>query len=168
MTAKEIKNQLSQDIWDSYFKFCTVRNPFGKVVSEFYHNRKTHLENGDIFRRNFEKISKRIRHVNSILKIQFEVWLRSGRFRTSREQYFLDGECCVDEFIQFEDIKGGIERVCEAKGIPFQEERIPHLKNRSQGRPDISEHYNERSKKIVEKAFEYEIDRFAYSFPHGE
>lgn len=36
MSAREIKNLLGQDIWDSYFKFCVVRNPFSKAVSWYY------------------------------------------------------------------------------------------------------------------------------------
>ena len=36
MPAQQIKNQLGNDVWNNYFKFCVIRNPFDRLVSEFY------------------------------------------------------------------------------------------------------------------------------------
>lgn len=36
MTAAELKEKIGEDIWNSYYKFCVVRNPFDKVVSLLY------------------------------------------------------------------------------------------------------------------------------------
>jgi len=36
MPAQKIKNLLGEDIWNSYFKFCVVRNPFSKAASYYY------------------------------------------------------------------------------------------------------------------------------------
>ena len=35
MPADLIKRQLGQDVWDSYFKFCVIRNPYEKCISAF-------------------------------------------------------------------------------------------------------------------------------------
>jgi len=167
MPAREVRDQIEQHTWDNYFKFCTVRNPFEKVVSEFYHNRRTHLERGGV-RRALEVIAKKARMSRAVLRTQFEIWLRSARFRTSRDKYFVDGECCMDGFIRFEELENGIERICEKTGVPFQEDRIPHLKDRDRNRPAVADHYNNRSREIVRDAFEYEIERFGYAFPTAE
>src|SRR5262245_49182832 len=35
--AAEIRARLGDDVWNGYFKFCVVRNPFEKLVSAFHH-----------------------------------------------------------------------------------------------------------------------------------
>jgi hypothetical protein len=58
--------------------------------------------------------------------------------------------------------------VCNETGVKYQEERIPHLKNREREKPSIAKHYSKKSKETVGEAFEYEINRFGYSFPEEE
>jgi len=36
MPALAIKRQLGDEIWNNYFKFCVIRNPFDKAVSAYY------------------------------------------------------------------------------------------------------------------------------------
>src|ERR1700761_4866672 len=45
MPAGTIKALLGQETWNSYFKFCAVRNPFDKLVSA-YHYFKPGTEKG--------------------------------------------------------------------------------------------------------------------------
>ena len=35
MPASSIRSGIGSDVWDEYFKFCTIRNPFEKLVSGF-------------------------------------------------------------------------------------------------------------------------------------
>jgi hypothetical protein len=48
MPAEEIRNLTGRDVWDAYYKFCVIRNPFDKVVSYFWH--EAGLELGEQFR----------------------------------------------------------------------------------------------------------------------
>jgi hypothetical protein len=36
ISAAEIKNKISPEIWDNYYKFCFERNPFDKIISWYY------------------------------------------------------------------------------------------------------------------------------------
>ena len=36
ISAQEIKQYISNDVWNSYYKFCFERNPFDKLVSLYY------------------------------------------------------------------------------------------------------------------------------------
>jgi len=36
MPAWQIRNRLSRDIWENYFKFCIERNPYDKIISGWY------------------------------------------------------------------------------------------------------------------------------------
>ena len=40
MSALKIKNNIGNSIWDKYYKFCVIRNPFDKLVSGFYMQEK--------------------------------------------------------------------------------------------------------------------------------
>lgn len=43
-TASEIKQYLTKDIWDSYYKFCFERNPYDRYISHHYfHTKKKNL-----------------------------------------------------------------------------------------------------------------------------
>ena len=41
MPASEIKSKINLDIWNKYFKFTVVRNPFNQIVSAFYWHNKS-------------------------------------------------------------------------------------------------------------------------------
>ena len=49
MPAVKIKTLLGDDIWNSYFKFCVIRNPFSKAVSHYYFQGKKKLLTGKKF-----------------------------------------------------------------------------------------------------------------------
>ena len=36
MPAKEIREYVESEIWNTYFKFCVERNPFDKIISHYY------------------------------------------------------------------------------------------------------------------------------------
>ena len=42
MPAALIQRQIGAEIWDSYFKFCVVRNPFEKAISAYEHLGRDH------------------------------------------------------------------------------------------------------------------------------
>ncbi len=46
MPAYVVKNRVSPDIWQNYFKFCVERNPWDKTVSHY--NMKKYRRNGDL------------------------------------------------------------------------------------------------------------------------
>ena len=41
MSALEVKNLVDPDVWQNYFKFCVVRSPWERVVSNYYWRYKT-------------------------------------------------------------------------------------------------------------------------------
>jgi len=39
MPAAMIRERLGEEVWNNYFKFCVIRNPYDKVASGFFHFR---------------------------------------------------------------------------------------------------------------------------------
>ncbi len=151
MSASDIKTRLGDEIWDRYFKFCVVRNPYDKLVSYFFFLEKQGgtgvLESGTISAR-------------------FRQWIRSGVEAMDRDKYVIDGETCVDFLIRYEDLENGVGRVCDKIGVPFEPERIPRLKADSRDASvSIGELYDEESIQAVKQAYAFELEEFGYSFP---
>ena len=95
MPAVCIKKLIGQDIWANYYKFCVVRNPFDKCISAFCHIGKDHgLQDPSLS-------SEQQRFFDYIQKAAV----------IDRDKYLREGEFCIDDFIRFEDLEAGIERV---------------------------------------------------------
>jgi len=80
--AKEAKQKLGQETFDASFKVAIVRNPFDKLVSQyFWFTRSTSSPPG------------------------FDTWLRErpGFINDNNIQYFIDGENIIDFYIRYEN-----------------------------------------------------------------
>jgi hypothetical protein len=166
MPAAEIRDRLGSSEWESYFKFCVVRNPFDKAVSLFYYGQGS----GTLTQRLKDGTKSFLRTISRrFLKFEFERWLRNGGLHVDRDKYVLDGEICMDDFIFFERLEEDVQRICDRLGLRFDSDRLPYLK--SGHRPDsysTADHYTSRSKEIVANAFDMELKTFGYEFPNGD
>src|SRR4051812_46185541 len=37
LAAGKVRERLGEEVWNAYYKFCAIRNPYDKVVSRFWH-----------------------------------------------------------------------------------------------------------------------------------
>jgi hypothetical protein len=169
MPASEIRQKIGHATWDAYFKFCVIRNPFDKLVSFFYFREKQ-KKYRPTFRDRltfFYKKSDRFDTVENGNAIeQFRSWIRGGGSLIDRNKYLIDAKICVDYFIRFEDLHGGINHVCSTLDIPFEPEKIPKLKSgiRKNGIP-LHEYYDAETIEIVRRLYKFELETFGYSEP---
>lgn len=159
MSASQIRRQVGRNIWDNYFKFCVVRNPFEKVVSGFHF---------------FEALERRgIRPLGvpaaPNMKERFSEWVKTQvakkRALFDRDRYMIRGEVCVDYFIRYENLSAGVQKVCEMINVPV-DHKLPQLKTgfRPQGR-SLDEYYDEPTKELVCNTYDFEMEYFGYEFP---
>ncbi|MEO8342994.1 MAG: sulfotransferase family 2 domain-containing protein [Gallionella sp.] len=145
MPAVTIKALVGESIWDSYFKFCVIRNPFDKVVSAYHF---------------FSPKASA-----PTLKQDFEAWLMSNPLPIDRSKYMIDGEFCMDGVIRYETLLQDIERICERLDIPYQPQNLKNLKVGHRPSKSLEEYYSAKSTEIVTNAYRYELDKFGYTFP---
>jgi hypothetical protein len=162
MSAIGIKKRIGDDIWNSYFKFCVIRNPFDKLISAFF-----------FFEKKNRLVTNETRAISSIRDEddidRFRNWLRNEKLVNNffdRDKYVIQNKIAVDFFIKYEELEDGIEYVCNRLNLPFEPERLPRLKSGSRtSKAPIGAFYDEESIQIVNRLFGFELELFGYRIP---
>lgn len=157
MPAQQIRKQVGDAVWRDYFKFCVIRDPFDKLVSAFHFFETRGAGGAGSGGADPAAVVKRFRE-----------WIRLGNSLDDRDKYLIDGQVCVDYFIRYEELHAGIRQVCATLDIPFEPERLPHLKGGF--RPAnlrLGDYYDAKTIDLVRRQYRFEIERFGYD-PPGE
>ncbi len=142
--------------WKNYHKFCVVRNPFEKVVSDYYwmvgslDNPPTFLE--------FLLAVKAGDPWPGVLPLRPYNW----------PIYTIDDKVVVDSVVRFENLKSDLSDVFGEIGIPW-DGNLPKAK--AGMRPDnhnvhksYRSMYTSKERDLVENLFDKEITHFGYKF----
>ncbi len=172
MPASAIRAAVGEDIWSRYCKFTVVRNPYDKLISGFVMFERM-LWHETPLRRLRSRLLAAVGHGRPIDRARgdheierFRHWLRLGGTVHDRDKYWIDGEACVDVFIRFEHLNPDLERLCARLAIPFEPERMPEFKKGGRvGKPKVRDYYDDETRRIVEREFAWEIERFGYTMP---
>lgn len=158
MSALSIKELVGQDIWDSYFKFCVIRNPFDKCISGFCHLGKDHqLGHSSI------SINLQDQDMN-LEQLRFFDYLQKSA-PVDRDKYMIDGKFCLDDVIRYENLEADIKRICQHIGVPFDNKYLPTFKKGLRGEDaTIESLFTEKSREVVEKEFAFELQHFGYRY----
>jgi len=147
-TAYEVKQLMNKEVFDSFFKFGFVRNPWDWQVS-LYHFMK---DNPDHFQ------NKIIRSLKS-----FEEYIdwRIKRDKHLQKDFFTDkdGRLIVDFIGKYERLLEDFNYVCNVSGITSH---LPHL-NISYHK-DFKIYYNSSTIKKVAEHFHQDIELFGYNY----
>ena len=166
---------LTQDMFDNYFKFTFVRNPWSRMVSIY-------------------------KYLGFNKKLEFNVFLK-GTFKNtifneknwfvgpqSNFVYSANGDLLVDFIGRFEDLQNSFEYVCKQIGLPATQ--VPHINESKENDSAFSrnsknfvrnisrritekkissyktyqEYYDEESIELVAELYEKDIELFKYDF----
>ena len=166
MPAQAIRALIGDGVWNDYFKFCVVRNPFDAMISAYRYFHATNERKRGL-RRYLAVIGARVGPAREEhdLKSKFEEWLRTMELPLDRNKYLIEGEYCMDYVIRYEALADGVREVCRRLDYPFDPARIPHLKNSEKPKLPISAYYSAAAIDIMERAFRFELDQFGYKRP---
>jgi hypothetical protein len=144
MPGREIRNRVSADVWNDYFKFCVERNPWDKVLSH-YHMRAAR-EGGSL---------------------SLDEYLVRGRFPINYFRYTdrSGKKIIVDRILRYENLLAELGEVFSQLNIPFDGTLGIAAKSeyRTDRRP-YQQVFNDEQRKVVEKAFAKEIELHGYRF----
>jgi len=181
---KEIKKKISKDIWNNYFKFTIIRNPWDRAVSSFFWQNS--LSNNIKDKINLRKIFKNLFNINayiflikyitkkaydlffSLFKLnKFEKFVLIlfifNQYRNNDYYFNKKNELICDFYIRYENLENDYKKVCDILKMPH--ENLPKTKNKSRkNKKHYSKYYNKYTKKIIEIIYRKEINYFKYKF----
>jgi hypothetical protein len=144
-SVNEYVQRYGEGLWEAYFTFSFVRNPWDRVISWIKYRRKRRkLYGGEID--------------SSVIKREME-----SEYLLNNTYYnllSLDSTHAVDFIGRFENLQADFDTVCDKIGMPRQE--LPR-KNKTKHR-HYTEYYNDETREIVAKKYAKDIRRFGYEF----
>lgn len=149
ISAQQIAPHIEKAVWDNYFKFAFVRNPFDRFISVcFFLNRQNP------------------RFAETPLP-----WMKSAiaapRFRQRilvQPQYLqlidLQGNIAMDYVGRYEGLQDSVDEICGKVQI----ESKPLQKKNASEHQQYREYYDDELKSAVESFYKEDLKRFSYSF----
>jgi hypothetical protein len=159
-----VKNRVGQDIWNRYFKFCFVRNPFDRFVSLYFY---------------FSQMSKEHRWYNDNIPVLTEVQAYEDfedfcvNFSKTKCRYnfhFIPqykwitdekGNILIDFVGKFENLNKSWESIYKDLSIEGYN-ALPH-ENLSAHRC-YKDYYSNKTRRIVRRIYKKDIKMFNYTF----
>ncbi len=152
LLSRQIREEIGEELHDSYYKFTMVRNPWDKAVSQYCYMSEhpglrafIGMKRDDCFKKYLRLIRKRT-HVQWELQVNF---LKD-----------INGDSLVDYVGRFENYNQSVLNVLEKLGI--DEKKIPHI-NRSNRKP-YSSYYDSESIELVNELYASDIEEFGYCY----
>jgi len=147
-----LSEKLKIDIFNEFFKFGIIRNPYDLVVSDYLwnNNKENHLRNNH----NFEEI------INEIENNKFSTFRLFNINRLSSKD---SKDLLCDSVLSFENLNEDLDKTFKLLKIPF-DGKLKIFKKKFKKNKHFTEYYSNKSKKIIEKFFEKEINYFNYTF----
>jgi len=159
--ALTIKDQVSPDVWNNYYKFSITRNPWDRAVSYFFWEKRLDPA---------LKPQKKIYHYLGMpfneldqLRRLFSSYIKNASWPNNDCFYTIDDQLCTDFVIRYEKLPEDYSKVCNKLELPAS--TLPRLKGgvRKQ-RYHYSDYYDEESIAIVADRHKNDIRLFGYEF----
>jgi hypothetical protein len=145
--ASDIKRDIGDEIFNSYLKFCVVRNPYDVMVSAFF------------WERSIKRIERNLDFKTYCINYQ------PTYNRSNVSRILLDGTPVCNVYMRFENLKEDIIALCDRLGITdYDINKLPKHKTNIRLRAPYQEFYDDEIKEIVSNHFKTEIEMFGYTF----
>jgi hypothetical protein len=169
----DVKNLLSDKIFNSYFKFAFVRNPFDVTVSRFYWNINGKGQKGyELTKDGFNKWIEEYTSMSMFHKAEYYPcnmaypFLFSDNFVNSDYSminYDLRGRSFDLDFVgRYENLVGDFDYICQK--LNLEKISLPNKKGGMRKKKSYKEMYTEESTNKVKKAFSNDLDLLGYGF----
>ena len=139
--AAKVRTLVGDQIWNSYYKFTFVRNPWDRLASRYHWERSRQGRD-----------------------IDMDEILGSKNPDENLQIYTIDGEIAVDRVCRYEALTDELTDVCRHLGIPF-DGQLPQAKS---GHRPKKQHYRElftpEQAEIVRQKCAHEIEWFGYEY----
>lgn len=153
--AREVKKELSDEVYNSFYKFSFVRNPWDWQVSMYHFilNETSHIRHEIV-----KSMSGFEEYLEWVINTRNPYPKGATKFQKDIITDY-DGKLIVDFLGKYETLPQDFQYICQLLNLDAS---LPHL-NSSVHR-DYRSYYNDKTKKIVEEYFQEDIKLFGYTF----
>ena len=149
---KPLEEKFEYNIFDNFYKFAFIRNPFDLIVSDYFWQNNKNNPNRNNF--TFKQIIDELQN-NQIQSFRL--------FNLNRIMDFKLKNILCDEVFKFENLNSSLSKICKKIDIPFKGNLEIHLKKSSREK-NYKDFYDSYFKKIIEEIFYKELEIFDYKF----
>lgn len=157
LTAEEYltKGYIENEFFSKYFKFTFVRNPWQRIISEYFYSYQHKHKNFKIFLFKHFPTKKN----DSYLKLQ-----ANFRHILPQNKYIFDrrGNKLVDFIGRFENLELDFKFVCQKLNIDYKP--LPKTNQSRPETPDYHQFYDNETRDFVADFYAQDISLFNYSF----
>ncbi len=148
---------IKEPVWNSYFKFTIVRNPWDRAYSSYLWVMKDRKINGT-----FEEFMLSEGAFKAVLKNQDTKISRAVQKLRQVDFFNIEGQYKLDFVGRFESLKDDIERINNILQInePFEK----HSKKSLSRASHYSRFYGKEKRELVERFYKDDIENLGYSF----
>lgn len=148
LSSAELKQKLPNRIFENYFKFAFVRNPWDWQVSLYHYMKQTEKHHQNHLANGFETFENYLNwRINNEVRLQVDFIMENN---TSLVNYIGRVET-IDDDLKFLEKKLDLDPII-----------LPKI-NKSK-RSNYQDYYNNRTKDLVYQHFKKDIETFEYSF----
>jgi len=165
MTARAVQEHVGDDVWNSYFKFSVVRNPYDRFHSLWWNGRYVGKKHEMTFPEFVDYALQRTLKAR-ILHWRKRQWKIHQRFWP--QVHFLrskNGKIEMDQVLKFESIADDFAELAQRIGLPSTQLPKVLMKNRNpKSRHHYADDYDDRTRAIVADYYRDDIEAFDYDF----
>ena len=155
-SASDVRENF-QDIWDDYFKFCFVRNPYALAVS-FWKWRTRKLKKSMSFADFLRVLSGELPNDAD------NMGRRTPWGPTGWKIYTIDDQIVVNYAARMENLNDELDAIFSKLNIPFDSTAFPHRLGITNANATYREFYSDEERALVEKIYANELAAFGYQF----
>jgi len=153
LTSNQIETEVGSEVFNSYYKFAVIRNPWEKAVSQFIYMKQKRKDLRKFI--GMTRWTSFRKYLHLITKIEHVQWMKQVDFIFDK-----NGNLNVDKIIRFENLEKEFHETRELIGIPYM--KLPH-DNKSK-RKHYTKYYNKRTQQMVAELYKEDIEAFDYTF----
>lgn len=152
LLASQIKQEVGGDIFDSYFKFAFVRNPWDKAVSQFTYMRSRKDLRDFIGMKQNDGLKRYLSLIQKKTHVQWE----------HQHKFVMDdnGDLMINFLGCFTFFEKDVRHILKVLNI--NNATIPHIM-RTHHKP-YRQHYDQESREMVYEMYKVDVETFNFTF----
>tara|TARA_Y100000310_G_scaffold163816_2_gene163630 strand:- start:5072 stop:5680 length:609 start_codon:yes stop_codon:yes gene_type:complete len=140
VSIKDIKKKIGNEIFNSYYKFTSIRNPWDREVSGYFWKTDTH-------------------------RVSFKQYLNKKIYNNYSGYYRIDGRPSIDGYIRYEYLEKDTHMILKKLNIDIGDIDYPTAKTTSRTHDKHYTEYNDdETREIIAKKYTKDIEYFGYEF----